>query len=279
MAGYTSPNWTNDTAPALSAANLQAMSQAVELAQHPFGVCSTAAATAAKTATIDFSGTLSLFAGLCVRIKFANSNSAQNPTLNVNGTGAIPIRSYGNTPATTWIAGQTITFVYDGTNWLFAGIDAFTKGQSLSAETAAAIQQATGTLPATPDAALSLLATAATGVARIESGAYTGNGAYGQANPKTLTFGFTPLLLILWSTYLNNRGLQPLGGSAAAWDNSFLWTKGVAQINTRAYDEGASNAGTIMVSESGNSVSWWANGMYIQFNASGVSYKYVAIGI
>lgn len=89
-----------------------------------YGVCSTAAATAAKTVTLT-TGTFSLETGALVHVKFTNSNTVANPTLNVNSTGAKAIMLYGTTTASTntntsWYAGTVVTFVYDGTNWLMA---------------------------------------------------------------------------------------------------------------------------------------------------------------
>lgn len=87
----------------------------------PYGVCSTAAATAAKTVTVD---NFSLETGAVVIVKFTNANSVASPTLNVNNTGAKPIMRYGTTAASTgtttngWIAGAVQLFVYDGTNWI-----------------------------------------------------------------------------------------------------------------------------------------------------------------
>lgn len=78
------------------------------------GVCSTAAATAAKTVSV--SGVTSLMRGMYVIVRFTNGNTAQNPTLNVSGTGAKVI-----TDAENWAAGETVGFVYDGTVWESAG--------------------------------------------------------------------------------------------------------------------------------------------------------------
>lgn len=52
------------------------------------GVCDTAKSTAAKEVTLDDSDGFSLTVGNCILIYFKNPNGAQNPTLNVNGTGA-----------------------------------------------------------------------------------------------------------------------------------------------------------------------------------------------
>lgn len=86
-----------------------------------YGVCSTAANTAAKVLTVD--DTFKLIEGAQITVKFTNSNSASSPTLNVNGTGAKPIRLYGTTAASTatsstgWAAGAVQIFTYDGTAW------------------------------------------------------------------------------------------------------------------------------------------------------------------
>jgi hypothetical protein len=89
-----------------------------------YGVCSTAAATAAKE--VDIAG-FELVEGAMVIVKFTNSNSASsdiNPTLNVSGTGAKPIRRYGTTSVssgtttTGWVAGAVQVFVYDGASWI-----------------------------------------------------------------------------------------------------------------------------------------------------------------
>lgn len=120
MAGYSTPAWTNNAAPAINASNLLAMGRAIELAQHPYGVCSTAAGTAAKTVTLDVSGTVSLFTGMTVQVKFTNGNTASNPTLNVNSTGAVAIKYCGVAPMAPWSEGQIFTLIYDGTNWYTA---------------------------------------------------------------------------------------------------------------------------------------------------------------
>lgn len=85
-----------------------------------YGVCETAAGTAAKT--VDMTGFVPL-AGATIHVKFVNSNTASNPTLNVNSTGAFAIRRYGttvpsNTAKTSWQAGSVISLTYDGDYWI-----------------------------------------------------------------------------------------------------------------------------------------------------------------
>lgn len=83
----------------------------------PYTTCATAAATAAKVATLT---TFALETGAQVRIKFTYANSVANPTLNINGTGAKAIFWRGAALASTqyWAAGQILDFIYDGTNWV-----------------------------------------------------------------------------------------------------------------------------------------------------------------
>lgn len=86
----------------------------------PYGECSTAADTAAKTVTL--SDTVTLDTGLMIAVKFTHYNSVSNPTLNVNSLGAISIMRYGETApltasTTSWQAGSVILLMYDGTYW------------------------------------------------------------------------------------------------------------------------------------------------------------------
>lgn len=84
-----------------------------------YGTCSTAASTAAKV------GTLAGFVrhtGSVVGIKFSNTNTNANPTLNVNATGAAPIFDYrtGVAVSTPGVlrSGRIHFFLFDGTNWI-----------------------------------------------------------------------------------------------------------------------------------------------------------------
>jgi len=89
--------------------------------------CATAAATAAKVATLQTSDrNFSLTAGVRVAVTFQYGNSATTPTLNVNSTGAknIVVSSEVNNITTgngttfnTWGAYETIIFTYNGSYW------------------------------------------------------------------------------------------------------------------------------------------------------------------
>ena len=85
--------------------------------------CTVAAATAAKTASIT-SGTFTLEAGAHVIVKFSNANTASNPTLNINGTGAKNIFHNGariTTDTNKALLAGAVEFVYDGTQWQLLG--------------------------------------------------------------------------------------------------------------------------------------------------------------
>lgn len=85
-----------------------------------YGTCSTAADAVAKVATCaNFD---KLITGVTIHVKFTNTNTATNPTLNVNNTGAKAIRRYGSTSAgnaiwTSWNPGAVISLTYDGSAW------------------------------------------------------------------------------------------------------------------------------------------------------------------
>lgn len=78
-----------------------------------YGTCSTAAGNAAKVATVDG---FKPYPGVTVSITFTYPNTASDPTLNVNGSGAKQIMVNGSRYA-YWERGASVNFVYDGTNW------------------------------------------------------------------------------------------------------------------------------------------------------------------
>lgn len=94
----------------------------------PYFTCTTAAATAAKEATL-VSGSFTsadLVTGAQIAVKFSNANTVASPTLQAGNTAAQPIKRYGTTApstsaASSWNAGSVIYFVYDGTYWQMVG--------------------------------------------------------------------------------------------------------------------------------------------------------------
>ena len=91
-----------------------------------YGTCSTAAATAAKVVTLTGNTNWKLAPGSMVTVIMEHTNTAANPTFNVNGTGAKPVR-FGSAVITTsnlvyaGTANRPINYVYDGTHYFFTG--------------------------------------------------------------------------------------------------------------------------------------------------------------
>lgn len=91
----------------------------------PYATCDTAAATAAKVATITPGSNFSLETGARVAVKFTYAHqSGTAPTLNVNSTGAkaIYFKNAALAVSNYWSAGQIVDFIYDGTNWVCSAV-------------------------------------------------------------------------------------------------------------------------------------------------------------
>lgn len=89
-----------------------------------WGTSTTAAATAAKVVTVASAQNFKLVPGAMVTFTAPNTNTANNPTINVNSTGAKPV-FFNNAVVTTSNLnkagqnGRPATYVYDGTNWVW----------------------------------------------------------------------------------------------------------------------------------------------------------------
>lgn len=86
--------------------------------------CSTAAATAAKVIEVPAAQNFVLKVGATIAVKFTDTNTANNPTFNVNSTNAKSI--YYNTAVVTTsnldkagVASRYAIYTYDGTNWVW----------------------------------------------------------------------------------------------------------------------------------------------------------------
>ena len=112
-------------------ANIDAVQSDLDMSRSWYAECPTAAGTTAKVATITPTTTSftteTLTPGTIVHVKFAatNSGAAGSLTLNVNGTGAKPIKyiasggNVANIPGNGYlIVNRTYEFYYDGTNWV-----------------------------------------------------------------------------------------------------------------------------------------------------------------
>lgn len=106
---------------------------------------------------------------------------------------------------------------------------------------------------------------------QIATGTYTGTGTYGRENPNTLTFGFAPKLVIVYSC----SDTHPTGAD---------WMLMVASSNdnqgplTPDNDNGMGYA--VTVAFVGKSVSWYTSNPIAgqQANTDGGKYGYFAIG-
>ncbi len=84
-----------------------------------YGTCSTAAETAAKA--VNCTGFV-LATGARIAVRFTVTNTAANPTLNVNATGAKAIRYRNAAIAAGYLAAiRTYDFIYDGTYFQLIG--------------------------------------------------------------------------------------------------------------------------------------------------------------
>lgn len=97
----------------------ESVTSAINGVRAQYGTCTTAAGTAAKVVTCS---NFTLHAGAVVNVRFTYKNTASNPTLNVNGTGAkyIYLNNANLTSNYFWNAQDVITFVYSGSYWYIA---------------------------------------------------------------------------------------------------------------------------------------------------------------
>lgn len=93
---------------------------ALKVLNATYGTCGTSSGTVAKVVVCP---NFILKTGARIAVRFSATNTVNNPTLNVNGTGAIPISRYGTTSPFPymWQAGSVVEFFYDGSRWIMTG--------------------------------------------------------------------------------------------------------------------------------------------------------------
>ena len=115
-------------------------------ASYLYGTCATAATTVAKVATV--TSFPSLYTGATCAIKFTYANNIDSPTLNVSSTGAKPIFAYGAAltiaSGYSWTDNSTVSFVYDGTNWVMVDPGSLDKANEANSIANSAIDTANG---------------------------------------------------------------------------------------------------------------------------------------
>ena len=96
-----------------------------------YATCTTAAGTAVKTANLVV-GSLTLKTGATVAVRFTNANTADSPTLNIGSTGVKPIFLNSGVVSSSnpfkWVAGTTVLFVYNGSQWVVTATSCAVKG-------------------------------------------------------------------------------------------------------------------------------------------------------
>lgn len=91
-----------------------------------YGTCTTAAATAEKVISIADNPNWRLQTGSIVVVKFSYTNTAQNPKLNVNGTGTKSVVYGSDVTTTSYLtaageANRYISYLYDGNQFVWIG--------------------------------------------------------------------------------------------------------------------------------------------------------------
>lgn len=95
-------------------ANLQRLAD-----ENNFAVCSTEAESSAKSVAKE---NFALSDGVHIAVFFSEENSADNPTLNISGTGAFPIVYRGSAvPASLLGAGRIYEFRFHDSKWIVCG--------------------------------------------------------------------------------------------------------------------------------------------------------------
>ena len=165
-----------------------------------YATCSTAAGTRAKVATSALSN-FPKATGTNATVKFTYGNTASNPTLNINNTGASPIY-LGNSPITpekSWSAGDTVTFVFDGTNWVVADASL-----AIAKTVETYFQATTGGLQVGLSNSPSYVMIGSSGYVRLNYG--TGNWDYVNISSDTFSMGSA------FEIYTENGGQAWIGG-------------------------------------------------------------------
>ena len=99
------------------------------------------------------------------------------------------------------------------------------------------------------------------GNTKVATGSYIGTGAYGSANPCSLTFGFVPKVVLIEAR-------------SRADSRTFPWLNGALYGNVDSISSKYN-----ILSWDGNTLAWYSSTSYVeQLNISGEEYLYLAIG-
>ncbi len=105
-------------------------------------------------------------------------------------------------------------------------------------------------------------------IPRIMSGSYTGNGTYGADNPRSLSFPFTPMMVVITT----DAGSDLPSGSVFIQGQTM--SDGIGNHSNPAYGL------VIHLTWSSGKVSWYSTqDAEKQLNAEGQNYRYFVIGV
>ena len=82
-----------------------------------YATCSSAASAVEKSASISGNTNWKLQSGSLIVVKFTTDNTASNPTLNVNSTGAKSIYFKGSAVASNVLKAERVLLCYNGTQY------------------------------------------------------------------------------------------------------------------------------------------------------------------
>lgn len=90
-----------------------------EIVPDAYVVCNTPAGTAGKTISVEGYHTIPAHGGGSIKVKFTYTNTVENPTLDISGTGAKPLYLGKDpvSPTNTWADGSIVEVFYDGENY------------------------------------------------------------------------------------------------------------------------------------------------------------------
>lgn len=216
-----------------------------------YATCSTAAGTQAKVAT-SVRSDFPKATGTNATVKFTYGNTASNPTLNINNTGASPIY-LGNSPITpekSWSAGDTVTFVFDGTNWVVADASL-----AIAKTVETYFQATTGGLQVGLSNSPSYVMIGSSGYIRLNYG--TGNWDYVNISPDSFAMGSSFEILTPDGGQALVGGVEKLGTYPTGTTAFSTYAVNVSDLQNMCNDgDYLTNYGT-----SGSIRYWeWANG-------------------
>lgn len=195
-----------------------------------------------------------LFDGAPVRFRLHVASGA-NPTLNVNGTGAKAIKT---------MLGDAMPSAIPAGMWVDAKYSTVADAYILSGGSVSAAQIAAWNAKPTTDEVVSEIVARA---AKVATGTYTGNGNSGSSGKRTLSFDFTPNLVIVVQSSTNT----------ASYSN---FPAIMVNPSTRGYGMDASDEGySFTVTWGAKNVSWYASTAQNQMNYNGYKFAYVAVGL